>query len=73
MEKRNKMRRQETAHTTEMLRHRRATVPVADAGRRKFRISEGRATGISQLKGKHCSYRLQCYNMPTPKERKKRQ
>lgn len=29
---------------------------------------EGSRTGISQLKGKPCSCRLQCYNMPALKE-----
>lgn len=65
------VRRQETAHTTKKLRHRRAPVLVADAvrGGPKFPGGgEGRGTGISRLKGKHCSCRLQHYNMPALKE-----
>lgn len=54
-----------------MLRHRRATVLAADTVRGGSKIGgagEGSRTGISQLKGKPCSCRLQCYNMPALKE-----
>lgn len=62
-------RGRKTAHTAKMLRHRRGTVVVADAVRGRSRIS--RKLGgeiISQLKGKHCSHRLQHCNMPALEE-----
>lgn len=52
-----------------MLRLRRATVMVADAERGMSRISrESGGESISQLRGKHCSHRLQRYNVPALKE-----
>lgn len=62
-------RGRKTAHTAKMLRHRRGTVVVADAVRERSRIS--RKLGgdfISQLKGKHCSHRLQHCNVPALEE-----
>lgn len=62
-------RRRQTAHTTKMLRHRRAIVIVADAVMGRSRISrKSGGESISQLKGKHCSHRLQHCNVPALEE-----
>lgn len=66
--RRREMRRWETVHMTKMVRHRRATVLAADAVRGRSKICRKGGESISELKGKHCSHRLQQYNMPALKE-----
>lgn len=52
-----------------MLRHRKDTVVVADAEMGRSRIPrKSGGESISELKGKHCSHRLQHCNVPALKE-----
>lgn len=62
-------RRRKTACTTQRLRHRRATVVVADAVRGRSRISrKSGGESTSELQGKHCSHWVQPCNVPALEE-----